>query len=136
MRFPRKAGRSRRAADTARMQEMRVEVKAMWKVSTRLSPVCGVKALPIRSTSRPWRPLYSNSEATHFLAYGPASASSKVDSGVFPESTRTYGLTSGQIGNSNFVAIPYNSPNKAATRVTADFLLSLDAQLHKAYPDV
>lgn len=80
--------------------------------------------------------LYSNSEVTHFLAYGPASAGSKVDSGVFPESTRTYGLTSGQIGNTNFVAIPYNSPNKAATMVAADFLLSLDAQLHKAYPEV
>ena len=80
--------------------------------------------------------LYSNSEVTHFLAYGPAGAGSKVDSGVFPESTRTYGLASGQIGNTNFVAIPYNSPNKAATLVAANFLLSLDAQLQKAYPDV
>ncbi|MXZ06900.1 MAG: ABC transporter substrate-binding protein [Acidimicrobiia bacterium] len=80
--------------------------------------------------------LYSNSEVTHFLAYGPASAGSKVESGVFPESTRTYGLDSGQIGNTNFVAIPYNSPNKAATLVVADLLLSIDGQLQKAYPDV
>ena len=80
--------------------------------------------------------LYSNSEVTHFLAYGPASAGSKVDNGTFPESTRTYGLSSGQIGNTNFVAIPYNSPNKAATLVVADLLLSVPAQLEKAYPDV
>lgn len=80
--------------------------------------------------------LYSNSEVSHFLAYGPASAGSKVDNGTFPESTRTYGLSSGQIGNTNFVAIPYNSPNKAATLVVADLLLSVDAQLEKAYPDV
>ena len=36
MRFPRKAGRSRSAEATARMLAMRVEVKAMWKVSRRL----------------------------------------------------------------------------------------------------
>ena len=80
--------------------------------------------------------LYSNSEVTHFLAYGPASAGSKVDNGTFPDTTRTYGLNSGQIGNTNFVAIPYNSPNKAATLVVADLLLSVPAQLEKAYPDV
>ena len=80
--------------------------------------------------------LYANQEVSHFLAYGPASAGSKVDSGVFPESTRTYGLSSGQIGNTNFVAIPYNSPNKAATLLVADLLLSIDAQLQKAYPEV
>ena len=80
--------------------------------------------------------LYANQEVSHFLAYGPASAGSKVDSGLFPESTRTYGLDSGQIGNTNFVTIPYNSPNKAAALVVADLLLSIDAQLEKAYPDV
>ena len=80
--------------------------------------------------------LYANQEVSHFLAYSPASAGSKVDSGAFPESTRTYGLDSGQIGNVNFVAIPYNSPNKAAALVVADLLLSMDAQLQKAYPEV
>ena len=80
--------------------------------------------------------LYANQEVTHFLAYGPASAGSKVDSGLYPESTRTYGLDSGQIGNTNFVTIPYNSPNKAAALAVADLLLSIDAQLEKAYPEV
>ncbi len=80
--------------------------------------------------------LYANQEVSHFLAYSPATAGSKVDSGLFPESTRTYGLDSGQIGNTNFVTIPYNSPNKAAALVVADLLLSIDAQLEKAYPDV
>ncbi|MCY4621599.1 MAG: ABC transporter substrate-binding protein, partial [bacterium] len=80
--------------------------------------------------------LYANQEVSHFLAYGPAAAGSKVDSGLFPESTRTYGLSSGQIGNTNFVTIPYNSPNKAAALVVADLMLSIDGQLEKAYPDV
>ena len=80
--------------------------------------------------------MYANQEVSHFLAYGPASAGSKVDSGLYPESTRTYGLDSGQIGNTNFVTIPYNSPNKAAALVVADLLLSIDGQLEKAYPEV
>ena len=80
--------------------------------------------------------LFANQEISHFLAYGPASAGSDVLAGTFPESTRTYGLSSGQIGNTNFVAIPYNSPNKAATLLVADILLSVSGQLQKALPDV
>ena len=80
--------------------------------------------------------LYANSQVTHFIAYGPASAGSKVNSGRFPSATRTYGLTSGQLGNVNYVTIPYNSSSKAAALVVADLLLSVPAQLEKAYPDV
>ncbi len=80
--------------------------------------------------------LYANSLVTHFLAYVPASAGSKVDNGTFPNATRTYGLTSGQIGNVNYVAIPYNSSSKAAALVVADLLLSVSAQLEKSYPGV
>ena len=54
----------------------------------------------------------------------------------FPPTSRTYGLESGTIGNVHYVAIPFNSPNKAAAIVLANFLISPEAQLEKAKPDV
>ncbi len=47
---------------------------------------------------------------------------------------RTFVFDEGTIANTHYVAIPYNSPHKAAAMVTADFLLSPEAQLSKADP--
>jgi putative spermidine/putrescine transport system substrate-binding protein len=49
---------------------------------------------------------------------------------------RTWVFDGGTIGNTNYVAIPYNSPNKAAAMVLANLLLSPEAQLEGAKPDV
>jgi putative thiamine transport system substrate-binding protein len=40
-----------------------------------------------------------------------------------PESVRTLVFDRGTIGNTSFVAIPYNAANKEAAMVVADFLL-------------
>lgn len=80
--------------------------------------------------------LFANREVALYFDYDPAIFGINVKNGVFPESTRSYGLKDGTIGNTNYVAIPYNSPNKAAAMVTANFLLSFDAQLEKAKASV
>ena len=49
---------------------------------------------------------------------------------------RTYVLAGGSIGNTHFVAIPFNAKAKAAAMVVADFLLSPEAQLRKQDPTV
>ncbi len=76
--------------------------------------------------------LFSNGEVSFNMAYNPAEASSKVEAGRFPETTRTFVFESGTLANTHYVAIPFNSPNKAAAMVLADFLLSPEAQLSKA----
>lgn len=76
--------------------------------------------------------LFANGEVWFNMAYNPAEASSKVESGQFPETTRTLVLQSGTLANTHYVAIPYNSPHKAAAMVLANFLLSPEAQLSKA----
>ncbi|MEX0583897.1 MAG: ABC transporter substrate-binding protein, partial [Sneathiella sp.] len=76
--------------------------------------------------------LFANREVALYFDYEPAIIGINVENGIFPETTRSYGLEDGTIGNTNYVAIPYNSPNKAAAMVTANFLLSFDAQYEKA----
>lgn len=80
--------------------------------------------------------LFANSEIALNVTYQPPSVGVSVDDGLFPESTRSYGLTSGTISNVNFTAIPFNSPNKAAALVLSNYLLSPEVQLEKADPEV
>ncbi|MBK8989985.1 MAG: ABC transporter substrate-binding protein [Chloroflexi bacterium] len=79
--------------------------------------------------------LFANSEVSFDMAYNPAEASSLVENGRYPTTTRTFVFDSGTIANTHYVAIPYNSPNKAAAMVVANFLLSPEAQLSKAQPE-
>jgi putative spermidine/putrescine transport system substrate-binding protein len=78
--------------------------------------------------------LFANGEVYFDMAYNPAEASSLVESGKFPKTTRTFVFDSGTIANTHYVAIPYNSPHKAGAMVVANFLLSPEAQHSKAGP--
>jgi putative thiamine transport system substrate-binding protein len=49
---------------------------------------------------------------------------------------QSWQFTKGTIGNTHFVAIPYNAPSKAGAQVVANFLLSPAAQARKADIDV
>lgn len=76
--------------------------------------------------------LFANGEVYFDMAFNPAEASSWVETGKFPETTRTFVFDSGTIANTHYLAIPYNSANKAGAMVAANFLLSPDAQHSKA----
>ena len=68
--------------------------------------------------------------------YDPPSSALRCDAGTYPDTVRTFGLTDGTIGNTNYTLIPFNSPNKAAAMVVQNLLLSGEAQLEKAKPEV
>ncbi len=78
--------------------------------------------------------LFANGEVLLDMAYNPAEASSLITQGRYPDKTRTFVFDEGTIANTHYVAIPYNSPHKAAAMVVANFLLSPAAQLSKADP--
>lgn len=75
--------------------------------------------------------LYSQSEVWITMGYNEARAESFINEGTFPESTQSFVLDSGSIGNTHFLAIPYNSPNKEGALVAINELLSPDAQMTK-----
>lgn len=79
--------------------------------------------------------LFANGEVWFDMAYNPAEASSLIENGRYPETTRTFVFETGTIANTHYVAIPYNSSHKAAAMVVANFLLSPEAQLSKAQPE-
>jgi putative spermidine/putrescine transport system substrate-binding protein len=79
--------------------------------------------------------LYQNGEVWLSMSYNPQLAQRQVNKGLYPESTRAYLLDGGTLSNTHYVAIPFNSPNKAGAQVVADFLQSPEAQLEKQDPN-
>ena len=73
--------------------------------------------------------LYANGEVDLTMSYNPYSAARQVEKGIFPDATRTYLLDGGTLSNTNYVAIPFNGPNKGGAEVAANFLQSPEAQL-------
>lgn len=78
--------------------------------------------------------LYSRGEVWMTMGYNEARAESLINEGVFPKTTKSFVLDTGSIGNTHFLAIPFNSPNKAGAMVVINHLLSPDAQLAKYEP--
>ena len=70
------------------------------------------------------------------LTFNPAHAMQKVASGELPADSYSFGFLKGMIGNVHFVAIPANASASAGAKVVANFLLSPQAQIRKANPDV
>ncbi len=80
------------------------------------------------------RRLMSDGDTALAFSFSPNEVVTGIINRELPDSTRAYVLDSGTIANVSFLAIPYNSPNKAAAMVVANFLLSFEAQLRASDP--
>lgn len=69
------------------------------------------------------RQLLNDGEIDITISFDPAEAAVSVKAGLLPESVRTFTFAKGTIGNTSFVAIPYNARSKEGALVLANFLL-------------
>ena len=79
--------------------------------------------------------LYQNGEVYLSMSYNPQLAQRQIENGLWPKGTRTYLLDGGTLNNTHYVAVPFNSPNKAGAQVVANFLESPEAQIEKQDPN-
>ncbi|TMW71674.1 ABC transporter substrate-binding protein [Alteribacter natronophilus] len=79
--------------------------------------------------------LYQREEVWMTMGYNEARAVNKIADGTFPETTDTFVLDSGSIGNTHFLSIPFNASNPQGAMVLINELLSPEAQLEKLDPD-
>ena len=70
------------------------------------------------------------------LSFNPNDASQRILDGRFPPTVRTYIHEPGTIGNTHFLAIPFNASARAGAQVWINLLLSVEAQADKASPSV
>ncbi len=79
--------------------------------------------------------LLDDGEVDFSMAFNPAEASAAINAGTLPETIRTFIPEAGSIGNTHFVAIPFNAAHQAGAQVVANFLMSPEAQAKKQDPE-
>ncbi|MCZ4282230.1 ABC transporter substrate-binding protein [Kiloniella laminariae] len=118
----------------ANQAEFDEKTKPLWQFLDRLHPELwrSGKQFPVSSSAQ--QQLLDDGEVDIHLSFNPGAASALIESGELPASVRTFTFKDGTIGNTHFVAIPYNSSHKEAAMVVANFLMSPEAQARKQDP--
>ncbi|MCC9624155.1 ABC transporter substrate-binding protein [Thalassospira sp. MA62] len=80
------------------------------------------------------RTLLADNEVDIAFSFSSGEVSSAIEAFELPETVRSYVFEGGTLGNTNFVAIPFNASAKAGAVVLGDFLMSPEAQLRKQDP--
>jgi putative thiamine transport system substrate-binding protein len=76
--------------------------------------------------------MMSDGELLWALTFNPNEAANEIAAGRLSASTISYQFDSGTLGNTHFLAIPFNTQAYAAAQVAANFLLGAQAQARKA----
>lgn len=76
----------------------------------------------------------ADGELDIIFAFNPSAASTAIKAGELPDTVRSFTFSGGTLGNTHFLAIPYNANSKAGALIVANFLLSPEAQLRKQDP--
>jgi len=78
------------------------------------------------------RQMMADGELLLALTFNPNEAANEIAAKRLPATVVSWQFEKGTIGNTHFVAIPYNARAKAGAQVVANFLLSPAAQARKA----
>lgn len=78
------------------------------------------------------RQMMADGELLLAITFNPNEAANEIAAKRLPASVVSWQFEKGTIGNTHFVAIPYNARSKPAAQVVANFLLSPAAQARKA----
>lgn len=73
--------------------------------------------------------MFADGELVCSMSYSPFAAATGIDKGTYTQTTRTFVFDKGTIGNTNYMAIAFDSPNKAGAMVAINAMLSPDLQL-------
>ncbi|MCJ2185804.1 ABC transporter substrate-binding protein [Novosphingobium beihaiensis] len=112
--------------------EFAAHTRPLWAFLDALHPHLWRKGRAYPHDYRALRQLLEDREVDIAMSFNPSEAATAVAGGFLPPSSRSYILDGGTIQNCHFVAIPFNAAAKAAAMVTANFLLSPEAQARKA----
>lgn len=76
------------------------------------------------ATSSQQESLFEDGEVRVMMSYNPNHVAAKINSGEYPDTVESYLFDGGTLGNTHFITIPFNSPNKAGALVAINEILS------------
>ncbi len=115
-------------------KEFNLKSKPLWTFLNDIKPSLYRKGEYYPESVSKLHTLFSDGKTWITMDYYPTTAQRMVDKGVFPKETKTFVLNEGSLSNTHFLSIPFNSPEKSAALVTANFLMSPAAQASKLNP--
>ena len=124
----------RRLAKPVVEAEFAQATAALWQFLDALRPLLWRQGKQYPRDSEALRQLLDDGEIDIAFNFNPGEASSAIAQGLLPASVRTYVFDRGSIANTHFLAIPYDANAKAGAMVTANFLMSPEAQARKQDP--
>lgn len=109
-----------------------LQTAALWPFLDALHPALwrGGKQFPQNAAAL--RQMMADRELLMALTFNPNEAANEIAAKRLPVSVKSWQFQGGTVGNTHFVAIPFNAPSKAGAQVVANFLLSPQAQARKA----
>ncbi|HTO30689.1 MAG TPA: ABC transporter substrate-binding protein [Pararhizobium sp.] len=129
-------------ADTAKLQKpvdeatFKEDVAPLFAYLDQLHPLLWRKGKAFPQNYPDMKQKLTDGELDIVFAFNPTEASAGIAAGELPDTVRSFVFSGGTLGNTHFVAIPYNAKAKAGALVLANFLLSPEAQVRKQDPKV
>lgn len=80
--------------------------------------------------------MFEDGEVYMTMSYTPLHVAGKIADGSFKETSQGFLFDKGTIGNTHFMAIPFNAPNKAAALILINHIISPEIQATKYDPTV
>jgi putative thiamine transport system substrate-binding protein len=104
----------------------------LWSTLDALHPTLWRQGKQFPATNVAMRQMMSDGELLITLTFNPNEAANEIAAKRLPETVVSWQPTAGSIGNTHFLAIPFNARAKEGAQVAIDFLLSPAAQARKA----
>lgn len=102
----------------------------LWRWYDELRPTLWRRGEQFPANGPAQRQLLNDREIDITVSFNPAEAAVSVQDGLLPDTVRTVTFDKGTIGNTSFVAIPYNAAHKEGAMVVANFLIDPATQAH------
>ncbi len=104
----------------------------LWPYLEQLHPLQWRQGKAFPASAADMHRMLADGELRLSLTFNPNEGANLIATKQLPATAYSFGFTGGTIGNVHFVAIPVNARAKAGALVFANFLLSAEAQAHKA----
>ena len=106
----------------------------LWTWYEPLRPLLWRQGKEFPETGAAQRQLMNDGEVDLLISFDPAEAAVAITRNQLPPTVRAYVLDAGTIGNTSFVAIPYNAAHQEGAMVVANFLLAPATQARAQDP--
>ena len=105
----------------------------LWTALDGLHPHLWKQGRQFPANNTVMRQMLADGELSISLTFNPNEVANEIAAKTLPATVVSYQHAGGTIGNTHFLAIPFNSRARQAAQVAANFLLSPAAQARKAY---